>query len=45
MTMARPDGRYVAVNAAGLRIGEGHPRARLTDHKVDLMRTLRKTIK
>jgi hypothetical protein len=32
--------RLVAVNAAGHRIGEGHHRAILTDHEVDLMLAL-----
>lgn len=30
----------VAVNERGLRIGEDHPRARLTNHDVDLMREM-----
>lgn len=30
----------VAVNEAGRRIGESHPRAKLTDHEVDLIRDL-----
>ena len=33
--------RIVAVNARGLRIGESHPRAVLTDHEVDLLLELR----
>jgi len=32
--------QYVAVNDAGRRIGESHPRAQLTDHEVDLIREL-----
>jgi transposase len=31
---------YVMVNEAGRRIGESHPRARLTDHEIDLIREL-----
>lgn len=31
---------HVAVNEHGRRIGESHPRAKLTDHEVDLMREL-----
>ena len=30
----------VAVNERGRRIGESHPRAKLTDHEVDLIREL-----
>lgn len=33
--------KTVAVNDAGLRIGEDHPNARLTDHEVELIRQLR----
>lgn len=29
--------RLVAVNERGLRIGEGHPRAVLSDHEVELL--------
>lgn len=29
-----------AINESGLRIGEGHPRATLTDREVDLVRVL-----
>jgi DNA invertase Pin-like site-specific DNA recombinase len=32
--------KYVPVNERGYRIGEGHPRAKLTDHDVELIRTL-----
>jgi hypothetical protein len=32
--------KVVAVNEKGRRIGETHPRARLTDHEVDLIREL-----
>lgn len=32
--------RRVAVAANGRRVGESHPRARLTDHEVDLIREL-----
>jgi len=32
--------RVVVVNEAGRRIGESHPRARLTDHEIDLIREL-----
>lgn len=32
---------YVAVNEQGIRLGETHPNAELTDHEVDLMRELR----
>jgi DNA invertase Pin-like site-specific DNA recombinase len=32
--------RIVAVNDAGLRIGEYHPRAKLTDAEVELVRRL-----
>lgn len=31
---------YVVVNEHGRRIGESHPRARLTDHEIDLIREL-----
>lgn len=31
---------YVFVNEAGRRVGESHPRAKLTDHEVDLIRQL-----
>lgn len=31
---------YVVVNERGRRIGESHPRARLTDHEIDLIREL-----
>lgn len=40
MTMQHLARQYIAVNERGLRIGESHPRARLSDHEVDLMRTL-----
>ena len=32
--------RHVAVNERGHRMGETHPRAKLTDHDVDLIRDL-----
>jgi len=32
---------FVAVNEQGMRIGENHPNADLTDHEVDLIRELR----
>lgn len=32
--------REVQVNERGRRIGESHPRAKLTDHEIDLMREL-----
>lgn len=32
--------KHVAVNERGRRIGESHPRAKLTDHEVDLIREL-----
>ena len=32
--------RLVGVNDAGLRVGEDHPRAKLTDEEVERMRTL-----
>lgn len=32
--------RLIGVNAQGLRIGEDHPRARLSDHDVELIREL-----
>lgn len=32
---------FVLVNDAGLRVGESHPRAVLTDHEVQLMLALR----
>lgn len=32
---------FVAVNEQGVRLGETHPNADLTDHEVDLMRDLR----
>lgn len=32
--------KIVAVNERGLRIGEDHPKASLTDHEVDLIREL-----
>lgn len=31
---------HVAINDKGRRIGQGHPRAKLTDHEVDLIREL-----
>lgn len=37
----RAKNRMVAVNDRGLRIGESHPRAVLTDHEVDLLLELR----
>jgi hypothetical protein len=33
--------KTVAVNEAGLRIGEDHQRARLTDHEIELLLALR----
>lgn len=33
-------GKYVIVNEHGRRIGESHPRARLTDHEVALIAEL-----
>ena len=33
--------RVVKVNDHGLRIGDDHPRAKLTDHEVDLLLELR----
>lgn len=32
--------KEVQVNERGRRIGESHPRARLTDHEIDLIREL-----
>jgi len=32
--------RLLGVNEAGLRVGEDHPRATLTDHDVELIRKL-----
>lgn len=32
--------KYVVVNERGRRIGESHPRAKLTDHEIDLIRDL-----
>lgn len=32
--------KLVAVNDRGRRIGQDHPRAKLTDHEVDLIRQL-----
>jgi hypothetical protein len=32
--------RYVAINDTGHRIGEGHPRAKLSDEQVEEMRQL-----
>jgi DNA-binding transcriptional regulator YiaG len=32
---------YVAVSETGMRLGETHANAKLTDHEVDLMRELR----
>lgn len=32
--------RKLGVNEAGLRVGEDHPRAMLTDHDVELIRQL-----
>jgi len=32
--------RIVAVNESGRRIGESHPRAKLSDHEIDLIRQL-----
>lgn len=32
--------RYVAVNDAGLRIGEDHPQAKLSDRDVEMIREL-----
>ena len=34
---SQPMPAVVALNAAGRRIGEGHPRAVLSDHEVDLV--------
>jgi len=34
------DNRTVAVNERGLRVGQDHPRAKLTDIEVELMRRL-----
>jgi hypothetical protein len=36
-----PDKRLVSVNEKGRRIGEDHPRARFTDHDVELLLRLR----
>lgn len=33
--------RWVAVNERGLRVGEDHPRAKLTDGEVDMLLALR----
>ena len=30
----------IGVNETGRRVGEGHPRAKLTDHEVELIRVL-----
>lgn len=38
-----PTIRFVPVNDRGLRIGEGHPRARLTDNDVENIRALGET--
>lgn len=35
--------QYVGVNEAGLRVGEDHPRAKLSDHDVDLILELHLT--
>jgi len=40
MSAPRRKSNLVAVNEAGRRIGESHPRAKLTDHEVDLIRDL-----
>jgi hypothetical protein len=32
--------RIISVNDRGLRIGEDHPKAKLTDHEVDLIREM-----
>jgi hypothetical protein len=32
--------RMVGVNESGLRVGEDHPQARLTDYEVELLRTM-----
>jgi hypothetical protein len=32
--------KVVVVNERGRRIGESHPRAKLTDHEIDLIREL-----
>ncbi|NKD56065.1 MULTISPECIES: hypothetical protein [Haematospirillum] len=32
--------KTVAVNDAGLRIGEDHPQARYTNHEIDLVKRL-----
>lgn len=39
---ARTVTRLVAVNEQGQRVGESHPRARLTDAEIDLMFAMRK---
>lgn len=41
MSVQKKAHRLVAVNDRGLRIGETHPRAVLTDHEVDLLLELR----
>ena len=33
--------QLVGVNEKGYRIGQNHPGAKLTDHEVDLLRTMR----
>ena len=33
--------KWISLNEAGRRIGEGHHRARLTDHEIDLVRQCR----
>ncbi|CAB3648548.1 hypothetical protein CEY09_05385 [Achromobacter marplatensis] len=35
--------RVVGINELGLRVGEDHHRATLTDHDVELMREIRET--
>jgi predicted DNA-binding protein (UPF0251 family) len=32
--------RVVAVNDRGLRVGEDHPQAKLTDHEIEIIRRL-----
>lgn len=38
--MTKTRGRMIAVNERGRRIGEGHPRAKLTDQEIDWIREL-----
>jgi hypothetical protein len=37
--------RTIAVNEKGLRIGEDHPNAKLTDHEVELVREMHEEYK